>query len=212
MKDNRTLMLLIVAAAVAVSAGMWVGQRSFLAPSGGSAVAVEAALLYPAPREVPAFVLERAGGGTFSEANLRGHWTLGFFGFTHCPDICPTTLALMKQVEDMLAAPPLAPPLQLLFVSVDPARDDPATLGQYAAYFSPNIIAATAPEERLQPMTRSLGIVYMQSPLDGGGYTIDHSAQVVVIDPKGRLVGMFRPPLDPQRMAADLRRLAEAGA
>jgi protein SCO1/2 len=212
MKDNRTLMLLIVAAAVAVSAGMWVGQRSFLAPSGGSAVAVEAALLYPAPREVPAFVLERAGGGTFSEANLRGHWTLGFFGFTHCPDICPTTLALMKQVEDMLAAPPLAPPLQLLFVSVDPARDDPATLGQYAAYFSPNIIAATAPEDRLQPMTRSLGIVYMQSPLDGGGYTIDHSAQVVVIDPKGRLVGMFRPPLDPQRMAADLRRLAEAGA
>ena len=212
MKDNRTIMLLIVVAAVAVSAGLWLGQRSFLAPSGGPAVAVEAALLYPAPREVPAFTLERASGGTFSDADLKGRWTLGFFGFTHCPDICPTTLALMKQVEDTLAAPPLASPLQLLFVSVDPARDDPATLGKYAAYFSPSIIAATAPEERLQPMTRSLGIVYMQSPLEGGGYTVDHSAQVVVIDPQGRLVGMFRPPLDPQRMAADLRRLAEAGA
>jgi protein SCO1/2 len=178
-------------------------------------LAVRRGVLGPQPESAAVggpFQLVDTNGRTVDQSVLKGKWSVVFFGFTHCPDICPTTLALMKQVEDMLAAPPLAPPLQLLFVSVDPARDDPATLGQYAAYFSPNIIAATAPEERLQPMTRSLGIVYMQSPLDGGGYTIDHSAQVVVIDPKGRLVGMFRPPLDPQRMAADLRRLAEAGA
>lgn len=212
MNTNRNIMLLIVVAAVAVSAGLWLGQRQFIAPAGGGSVPVEAALLYPAPRDVAPFTLDRASGGTFSEADFQGRWTLAFFGFTHCPDICPTTLALMKQVEDALAAPPLAAPLQTLFVSVDPARDDPATLAKYAAYFSPSIIAATAPEERLQPMTRGLGIVYLQTPLEGGGYTVDHSGQIVIVDPKGRLVGMFRPPLDPARIAADLRRLAEAGA
>ncbi|MFN7552970.1 MAG: SCO family protein [Pseudomonadota bacterium] len=212
MHSNRNIMLLIVVAAVAVSAGLWLGQRQFIAPDRSAAPAVQAALLYPVPRVIEPFALDRAPGGTFTAADFEGRWTLAFFGFTHCPDICPTTLAQLKQVEDALATPPLPDPLQLLFVSVDPARDDPATLARYAAYFSPSIIAATAPDERLQPMARGLGIVYLQTPLDGGGYTVDHSGQVVIVDPQGRLAGMFRPPLDPSRIAADLRRLAEAGA
>jgi protein SCO1/2 len=210
MNSNRSIMLSIVVAAIAVSAGLWLGQRQLLAPATDAALPVQSALLYPQPRVVPPFVLERATGGSFSQDDLRGHWTLAFFGFTHCPDICPTTLAAMKQVEDALAAgePPI--PLRLLFVSVDPERDAPAVLAKYAAFFSPDIIAATAPEERLQPMTRSLGIVYMQSPLPAGGYTVDHSAQIVLIDPQGRMLGMFRPPLDAQRIAADLRLIAAA--
>ena len=210
MNSNRSIMLLIVVAAVAVSAGLWLGQRQLLAPAPDAGLPVQSALLYPQPRAVPPFVLERATGGSFSQDDLQGHWTLAFFGFTHCPDICPTTLAAMKQVEDALGAgdPPI--PLQMLFVSVDPDRDTAPVLARYAAFFSPDIVAATAPEERLQPMTRSLGIVYMQSALPAGGYTVDHSAQIVLIAPQGRMLGMFRPPLDAQRIAADLRLIAAA--
>lgn len=209
MNSNRNIMLLIVVAAVAVSAGLWFGQRQLGGSAAAPNVTLEAGLLYPTARDIPPFALERARGGSFTEKDWQGHWTLAFFGFTHCPDICPTTLATLKQVDEAISTAPLAQPLQLLFVSVDPARDDAATLKRYSEFFSPRIVAATAPEDRLLPFTRQFGIVYMQSPLEGGGYTVDHSAQVVVIDPKGRLVAMFRPPLDAARITADLRRLAE---
>jgi protein SCO1/2 len=209
MNTNRTIMALIVVAAVAVSAGLWLGQRHFLPGTGGSdAVPVQAALLYPEPRELEPFQFDRADGKSFSEADLTGRWTLAFFGFTHCPDICPTTLSTLKQVEADLAAKPPKDPVQYLFVSVDPARDTPQVLATYTAFFSPAIIAATAPEERLLPATRQMGIVYMQSPLPNGGYTVDHSAQIVLLDPTGRMVGMFRPPLDAAKIAADVRLLA----
>jgi protein SCO1/2 len=100
--------------------------------------------------------------------------------------------------------------VQLLFVSVDPARDSLELLAKYTAFFSPSIIAATASEDRLQPFTRQLGIVYMQSPLADGNYTVDHSAQLVLIDPDGRMAGMFRPPLDARKIVADLRLLDAA--
>lgn len=208
MKSNRTLMALIVVAAIAVSAGMWFGQRQFMPAAGGDGPPVQAALLYPAPRALEPFRFDRADGGSFSEADLQGRWTLAFFGFTHCPDICPTTLSTLKQVQAELTAAPPATPVQYLFVSVDPARDTAEVLSTYTAFFSADIIAATAPEDRLLPATRQLGIVYMQSPLPNGGYTVDHSAQIVLIDPAGRMVGMFRPPLDATRIAADVRLLA----
>ncbi len=203
-------MTLIVVAAIAVSAGLWLGQRQLLTPAADATIPVQAALLYPQARPVAPFVLERATGGTFSQDDLQGRWTLAFFGFTHCPDICPTTLAVLKQVQDALAASQPAIPLQMLFVSVDPERDTPEVLAKYAAFFSPDIIAVTAPQERLLPMTRGLGVVYMQSALPAGGYTVDHSAQLVLIDPLGRMTGMFRPPLDAPRIAADLRLIAAA--
>jgi protein SCO1/2 len=210
MTSNRNVMLLIVVAAIAVSAGLWLGQGYFGKTPAGTAPPVQAALLYGEPRALEPFTLDRADGRPFTGDDLKGRWTLAFFGFTHCPDVCPTTLAQMKQVEAGLAASKPAPPLQLLFVSVDPARDSLELLAKYTAFFSPSIIAATASEDRLQPFTRQLGIVYMQSPLADGNYTVDHSAQLVLIDPDGRMAGMFRPPLDARKIVADLRLLDAA--
>lgn len=206
--NNRNVMLLIVVAAIAAAAGLWVGLGQQRGGGSGLQARMQAALLYPAPRPVDAFTLTRADGGNFTNADLAGRWTIGFFGFTHCPDICTTTLAVMKDVEQQLTAAPLPQPLQLLFVSVDPERDTPEVLAGYAGFFSRNLIAATVAEPALRAFTTGLGIVYMQTPLDTGGYTVDHSAQIIVIDPQGRLAGMFRPPLDAARITADLRTLA----
>jgi protein SCO1/2 len=196
-------MTLIVVAAMAAGAGLWLGQRQF-GTAGSSAAPTRAALIYPQPRELPTFALKRADGATFGNADLRERWTLAFFGFTHCPDICPTTLAVLKQIRLALGDGPESPALQLLFVSVDPERDDAKALGDYAAYFDPTIVAATAGHDVLLPFTRALGVVYMTSDLPGGGYTVDHSAQLVLIDPKGRLIGLIRPPLDAALIAQDL--------
>ena len=94
------------------------------------------------------------------------------------------------------------------FVAVAPARDTPQVLGDYARYFSPAIVAATGDAAALAALTPALGIVYAQSPLPGGGYTVDHSTQLVVFDPQGRLAAIVRPPHDAAAILADLRTMA----
>jgi protein SCO1/2 len=201
--SNRQVMLLIVVAAVATAAGLWLGQRQM--PFGANAQpAVTAALLYPKAREIDDFDLTRADGRKFRRADLEGHWTLAFFGFTHCPDVCPTTLATLREVEASLRATPTPPPVQMLFVSVDPERDTAQVLGDYARFFSPNIVAVTGSDEVLSSLTRQFGIVYMKAPLEGGGYTVDHSSQIVLVGPDATIRGLFRPPFDVARITADL--------
>ena len=144
-------------------------------------------------------------------ADFRGKVLVVFFGFTHCPDVCPTTLATFAQVERALGSGADRPPVALAFVSVDPERDTPAVVGEYARYFSPAIVALTGESAALSRFTRELGIVYMKSPLQDGDYTIDHSAAIVLIDPQGRLRGQFQAPHDADRIVADLRRMAKSG-
>ncbi|MFA5685359.1 MAG: SCO family protein [Lysobacteraceae bacterium] len=202
----RLPLILVLAAALAAGLGLWAGAR-FTQKGEGSAPAMQAALLFPAPREVPPFSLDLPGGEQLDAARLQGRWSLVFVGFTHCPDICPVTLALLGEVEKQLADLPL----QIVFVSVDPERDSAERTSEYAGYFSANALGATADHARLTPFARSLGMVYMQSELDNGDYTVDHSASIAILDPQTRWVGLFRPPLDAARIAADLKTLAERG-
>lgn len=194
----------ILLAALAAGLGLWLGLGRFGAPAQPN---LQAALLYPAPRAVPEFHLTRADGAPLTNADWQGRWTLVFFGFTHCPDVCPTTLATLKQVWTGLA-PAQRERLRVDFVSVDPQRDTPEQLGRYVAFFSPDFVAATGSDTELTALTRALGLLYVRVPGENGDYSVDHSAQVVLIDPQGRLVGMFRPPLDAARIGADLARLA----
>lgn len=201
--------LLILATAVALGAGLWVGQRWF---SGSASLTPElqGALAYPEPRPLPPFTLQQSDGTPLDQDELAGRWTLVFFGFTHCPDICPMTLAQLAQAEKQWQALPDDQQPQVLFVSVDPERDTPELAGRYATHFSPAFLAATASHEVLEPFARTMGMVYMQSPLEGGGYTVDHSSSIAVLDPEGRLVALMRPPFDAAVIAADMRALAEA--
>lgn len=216
---NRSTLLIMVAA-LAAGAGLYAAQE-FLSPrmrapaaTGGVPAAVSARLksvrLIQPARSLRPFDLAVSDGSRASAVTLRGHWTVVFLGFTHCPDICPTTLAELSKAQRSWRDIPAEIRPKLLFVSVDPERDTAQTLGKYAHYFDEETIAATAEPAALAQFTQSLGMVYMKIPVGNSDYSIDHSATLVLLDPEGRQAGLIRPPLDWKSIAGDLRLLAEA--
>ncbi len=166
-------------------------------------------LLWPDPPMIGSFSLTDADGKAYTEAQLRGHWTFLFFGFTHCPDVCPGTLAVLKQVTGRLQDhPAFRAQGQVLFVSVDPARDTPAMLGPYVRYFDPGFKAATASEDALSGLTRQLGVIYAKVPGSGEDYTMDHSASIFIVDPQLRVLSAIGLPHDAALIAARFRAIA----
>lgn len=168
-----------------------------------------AATLLNDDRPLPPFTLRRQGG-LLTNADLRGHWTLLDFGFTFCPDICPTTLATLKEFETRLAAAGVSAP-QVIFVSVDPARDTPEHLAEYVRFFDPAFIGATGDDAALAPLVKHLGVYYQrQDAKDRQNYSVDHSALIYLIDPQVRLKAIFSWPHNAEAMAADYPRLTGA--
>ena len=167
-----------------------------------------ALMVLPEARVIADFALVDDEGEPFSLDNLRGHWSLIFFGYTHCPDVCPSTLYDLKLIQEKLD--PLNDAtesgLQVLFVSVDPERDSPEQLKQYVNYFHPGFIGVTGPQEQLAPLTMQLGIAYRidEHEADSPQYNVDHSVSILLMDPKGRLHGVFPAPHDADKMAGEL--------
>ena len=200
-----TLLVLIVA--LAAGLGLWAGQKFFFRTA--APPQVESMRLLDAARVLPEFALAAADGSVVDAAALRGRWTLVFLGFTHCPDVCPMTLAALARAEKLWATLPEASRPRILFVSVDPERDTPEVLQKYAAFFSPHVLSATGDIDALTRFAASLSMVFAKSPQDGGGYTIDRTSWVAVLDPEANLAGFMRPPLDPDTIAVDMRTLVE---
>ena len=161
-----------------------------------------AGFLWPVQPQVQPFVLDDARGGSLDQETLRGHWTLLFLGYTHCPDICPTTLDTLKATNAALAASaPWAASGQVLFISVDAERDTPARLKQYVGHFNPAFLAATGTAAQLHLVTTQLDMRYTRSSAeDPSQWWYDHSAHIVLISPALRIVALFEPP----HVAADL--------
>lgn len=154
------------------------------------------------PRDVAAFELTDQHDRPFTAADLRGRWTVLFVGFTHCPDICPTTLGLLASVDNRL--PEARRPLQFVFVSADPERDTPARLRDYVGLFNADWAALTGPFDQLDRLLDSLQLAYVKVPMGNGDYTIDHSTALVLIDPKARMAGFYPAPHEPAELVADL--------
>jgi len=189
---NRTT-LMILLAAIAAGTGLLAAQRLLPDMATLAAPVREAAVtLYPQPRALPDFTLQSSDGSEFGPEQLAGHWTLVFIGFTSCPDVCPMTLAELARAQRQWQILPEAGRPRVLFVSVDPERDTPERLGQYAHAFHPDTLAATAGLPALEAFTRSLSLVFAKVPLGQGHdqYTIDHSAAIAVLDPEVRLAGV----------------------
>lgn len=206
---NRSTVVILVCA-VAAAIGLWAGQRWF-GGDAGQAHTLQAVKLFEQPRELPAFSLRQADRTQLVPGELKGHWTVVFLGFTHCPDICPTTLAQLAQAQKQWAVLPDSTRPRVLFVSVDPERDTPDRIGEYAHAFHRDTLAATADIPALEAFAGSMSLVFMKAPPAEGApadqYSVDHSAALAVLDPEGRMAGVISPPLQPQAIAADLMTL-----
>jgi len=204
---NRTTVLILLAALCA-GLGLLTAQRLWQPVT--QMPALQAVTLYPQPRALPDFTLQSSAGGELGLQQLAGHWTLVFIGFTSCPDVCPITLAELAKAQREWQALPEASRPRVLFISVDPERDTPERLGQYAHAFHPDTIAATAGLPALEAFTRSLSLVFAKVPVGrGDDYTIDHSAAIAVLDPEVRMAGVIPgSALDARAVAADLLALS----
>lgn len=160
-------------------------------------------ILLPQSRTVPALSLTNQDGEAVQVDELKGKWTLLFFGYTFCPDICPATLAELRQLRNELPET-LRERMQPVLVSVDPHRDTPEQLKQYLGFFGAGFIGLTGPLEDIQTLANGVGIPFIPGDTSRENYTVDHSGNLVLIGPDGRQRGFIRAPLKVQKLKEQL--------
>ena len=165
---------------------------------------------YPAPREVEAFQLVDAAGGSFGPERLRGRWSLMFFGFANCPDICPIAMSVLGDAAKMLTERGDTP-FQGILVTVDPERDTPAAMASYVHAFSEEFVGVTGTVADIKAFAKSFHAGFSKAPVADSalGYLVDHTSRIAVVDPEGRHVGNIRSPFDATRITTLYRALAD---
>ena len=148
------------------------------------------------------FHLEDQNGKPVTDETVKGRPFLVFFGYTHCPDVCPATLA---EISDVLAKMP-AKPIKALFITVDPERDTPAIMKDYVSNFDPRIVGLTGDRAAIDKVERAYRVYARKAPQDNGDYTMDHSAIVYLMDSKGRFVEAFNLDRKPEDSAKELEK------
>jgi len=180
-----------------------------LAVNGPSKTPVRATIL-PEARPLPNFSLVDQNAMTFSQEDLTGRWHVLFFGFAHCPDICPATLQQLAIARNRVVGDGHEFP-GIVLVSVDPERDTPATLATYVRNFGQDVTGLTGTPESLLELTKPLGIYFAKSGDPDGDYTVDHSSVVLLIDDDANWRAVFSAPHDVDSFAGDIRLLMDAG-
>ncbi len=195
---------LVVAIAGAVFVRSALRRRETYGPPGPQATVLSATVVDDAD-PVPGFRLSGTQGDV-TQQTFEGQWTFVFFGYTYCPDVCPTTLGVMKEVR---SGSNRHEQPQVLFISVDPARDSPDLLKNYVSAFDPTFIAATGSDEALAPLLKHFGVMFQRNneSADQDHYTVDHTVAIFLVDPQARVTAVFSPPFMPETMLADFRRL-----
>lgn len=163
----------------------------------------KATSLHNNPRPLPKFSLTNHLNSDFSNQDLIGSWNMIFFGFTNCPDICPLTLSVLKQVTSELEDFNHVP--RSIFISVDPKRDQPEKLKEYVEHFSREMVGLTGSKEELDTLTQSLGAIYAIADNSSENYLVDHSAHIFVTAPDGNMVALFSTPHDAKVIADDFK-------
>jgi len=186
-------LLVGIIAIVALAIGLFLFQKLSQKPL------PEYALYYQQPRIIKPFKLTDHHGEIFSNKNIQGKWSWVFFGYTSCPDVCPTTLQELNFIYDDLQK--ISDKTQILLVSVDPKRDSQQKLAEYIGYFNKAFIALRAGHEVLYPFARNLGLMYAivdnkqatDTENKNESYLVDHSASMVLINPQGKIAAIFKP-------------------
>jgi protein SCO1/2 len=194
---------IVVLVIVAFAAGLLLAR--LLVPARVTPPLLEQATVFPAPRALPALDLVDQDGQPLPPRFFDGRWTLVFFGFTQCPDICPTTLATLAQANKLFADLPAESRPRMLLVSVDPERDPPSILAPYVRFFDPAFLAATGSLEATAAAAAAFNVPYAKVAQDGGGYTLDHGSGIFVVGPTGGIVAYLSAPHDAARIAGNVR-------
>ena len=180
--------LIAIVLAVALAAGLVVATRL------NTPAELKTALVLPAPNALPEFELLDPLGNTVNRETFLDQWSLMFFGFTHCPDICPLTLQTLAAAQGELDAAGQQPLPQIVLISVDPERDTPQLMGQYVSHFGDGNLGVTGSLDELKKLTSALGIYFQKQPGDTDSYAVDHSAAVLLINPNGEFHALFSGP------------------
>lgn len=169
-------------------------------------------VVFEQPRSFKMEGLVDYNGKPFTKANLEGKWTLAYFGYTFCPDICPTTLSQLNQMDKLMKKddPEMAKKMSYVMVSVDPRRDTPEKLKGYVPHFNPDFLGVTGDMKNIHELTVQLNIPYtpVTNPEDEY-YLVDHGANLAIINPRGDYHGFIRPPFDVSKMDAMMKAVDE---
>lgn len=195
----RFRIIIGVVVVTALAGGFWLGQshRESVPPPETGAIVLQA------PRDPGAFQLVDHRGEAFTPAQLNGRWTLWFFGFTNCPDVCPMTLVTLDLVDTALTEAGADRP-QVVMMSVDPTRDTPERLAEYVPYFNDGFIGVTGTMGEVRQLTERLGIIVQYTAGEGDDYTVDHSSQLMLMGPDGLVYAVLPSPHEPGALARDL--------
>jgi protein SCO1/2 len=197
--SNRRNLLSIFFVLLAIIGGTVVMYKAL---QGGRAQA-EFATVWPSPKPLPEFTLSDHSSNAFTKKSLQGKWSLLFFGFTHCPDICPATLQQLAIANNKLLESGVEAPV-IILVSVDPERDSPEVMAAYVGHFGSEILGVTGDIAELRKLTSAAGVFFQKSVLADGDYSVDHSAHVLVINKDGAIHSSFGAPHNIDRFVSDL--------
>jgi len=204
----RLTFRLVALAIVAFVVGLVVARTVF-APRDVPVPATESATIFVPPRALPPLDLVGHDGKALGPGFLEGHWTLVFFGFTHCPDVCPTTLTVLKQMHKSLQTLPESQRPRVMLLSVDPERDTPERLRDYVQFFDASFIGVTGTAAAIEQAAAAFAVPFAKVPLPDGGYTMDHGAGVFTVAPSGQVVAYSSPPLSAEVLARDYRKTVQ---
>jgi protein SCO1/2 len=206
--------MITIVALAAMLAGAWLAatyrennSRAMLLPD-------QVITLFPDPKPLTAFALTDHQNRVFDLASLKGKWSFLFFGYTHCPDICPTTLAILARARDNIAKSAVgAEDIQLVFISVDPNRDTADKLKQYVTHFHTTFLGVTGDDAQIGNLAGQLGAAYQVSIIPGmENYPVNHTTAVFLVDPQARYHAVFTPPLDAEVISTRFKVVRELEA
>jgi protein SCO1/2 len=198
--------VLVTVAAIALVLGAVVAKVNRQAPLDRDVLSNAGIFLFDNPRSLPDVMLQSSTEATWTQQDLIGQWDLLFFGYTFCPDICPTTMADLRALTQALPQA-TQDTLQVTMVSVDPERDTPQQLTEYLAYFKADFKGVTGEPAQLAKFAKALSIAYIPPNTSEENYLVDHSGQVVMVNAEGQYVGFIRPPFKTEELSLWLPRI-----